>query len=166
VRFVDTSPFLVFSVGWEGVADIFFHLLQDHELDLMGVIQLFGLLRLPGMSKLKGMLHGDCEDVYVYVSLIPVFSHQKWDNGYSDGSQETKRLQNLENRAKVSGEPEEHGRESREAKRQSCVEKPGTQEGGSRQEEGEEETMGQVSTTSTVVIHLYGPSEEGVGGGR
>ena len=39
----------------------------------------------------------------------------------------------------------------REAKGQCCVEQPVTQEGGSR-EEGEEGTMGQVSTISTVVI--------------
>lgn len=65
------------------------------------------------MPELKDMSRDGWEDAEVDVRLIPVFAHSiaqpclfpQWDTySYSDDAQERRRLQDLENRAKVSTE--------------------------------------------------------------
>lgn len=86
------------------------YIFRIKKLDLIGVAQSFGLLRLPRMPELKDMPREGWEDAEVDVSLVLASAsfHRstfQWDTyTYSDDAREKKRLQDLENREKVSAE--------------------------------------------------------------
>ena len=89
------------------------YIFRIKKLDLIGVAQSFGLLRLPRMPELKDTPRDGWEDAEVDVGLALVFVPfrsstficPQWDTyAYSDDAREKKRLQDLENREKVSVE--------------------------------------------------------------